>query len=267
MLFRFSIPYIVHSFLWKLPIFWKLIELDLSVFTWSLFADNLIFWQFLILIKTVCSNAFYSSQHCHKSTAHLNVNKLYTKILKCAVLMYKLTVKLTRRDAIKSLILTHFRGSHYSTLKEDLEVIPKLKISPYIHSKQAVLHTHTLFTGSHYSTLKEDLEVIPILKISLYIHSKQAVLHTHTLFTDSHYSTLKEDLEVIPKLKISPYIHSKQAVLHTHTLFTGSHYSTLKEDLEVMPVLKISPHSHSKQAVLILVIMRLLYNAPLLLCL
>ena len=145
---------------------------------------------------------------------------------------------------------TLFTVSRYSTLKGDLEVIPVLKISPYIHSKQAVLHTHTLFTVSHYSTMKEDLEVIPVLKISPYTHSKQGVLHTHTLFTVSHYSTIKEDLEVIPVLKISPYIHSKQAVLHNHTLFTVSRYSILKEDLEVIPVLKISPYIHSKQAVL-----------------
>ena len=43
------------------------------------------------------------------------------------------------------------------------------------------LRLDTLFTGSRYSTLKEDLEVIAILKISPYTHSKQAVLHIHTL--------------------------------------------------------------------------------------
>ena len=59
-----------------------------------------------------------------------------------------------------------FTCSLYGELKEDLEVIPILKIPPYTYSKQAVLHTHTLFTGSLYGTMKEDLEVIPILKIS-----------------------------------------------------------------------------------------------------
>ena len=66
------------------------------------------------------------------------------------------------------------------------------------------IHNPSMFTGSHYSTLKEDLEVIPILKISPYTHSKQAVLHIHALFKGSRYTTLKEDLEVIPILKISP---------------------------------------------------------------
>ena len=97
--------------------------------------------------------------------------------------------------------------------KEGSRGYPYIKDLSLHRFQTGCAYTHTVSTGSRYSTLRKDLEVIPILKISPYSHSKQAVLHTHTLFTGSRYSTLRKDLEVIPILNISPYSHSKQAVL------------------------------------------------------